>query len=121
MSKTTIDEVARAALGDDGLEQQMTLLAFVHDEPVLANVVQPTGVDEIVLAASASILELLAEHGRQQPPGWTAEIGALSHPVYLGMGDMVQNPRWVEMAHRDAPEALRKRNIYSMGEYLTFA
>lgn len=121
MPKMTIEEVARAALGDDGLEQQMTLLAFLHDEPIYSAVKRPATQDEVVLAASASMLELLAEHSQQQPPGWTAEIGPLSNPVYLGMGDMVRNPRWVEMAHRDAPAALRKRNLYSMGEYLTFA
>jgi hypothetical protein len=121
MPKTTIEEVARAALGDDGLEQQMVLLAFVHDEPALARVERPAGDDEVILAASASILELLAEHTQQQVPSWTAEVGAVGTPVYLGMGDMVRNPRWVEMAHRDAPNALRKRNLYSMAEYLTFA
>lgn len=121
MPKTTIEDVARAALGDDGLEQQMALLAFVHDEPVLAGVERPAGDDEVLLSASASILERLAEHTQQEAPSWTSEVGAVPQPVYLGMGDRVRNPRWVEMAHRDAPEALRKRNIYSMAEYLTFA
>lgn len=93
----------------------------MHDQHVLADVERPIGEDYVILAASASILELLAERTRQLAPAWTSEIGALRTPVYLGMGDMVSNPRWVEMAHRDAPDALRKRNIYSMAEYLTFA
>lgn len=121
MAKTTIEEVVRSAMGDDALEQQIVLLAFMHDEPVLEQVERPVGDDQVILAAAASILELLAEHTRQPAPAWTSGVGAVQSPVYLGMGDMVQNPRWVEMAHRDAPEAMRKRNLFSMAEYLTLA
>jgi len=56
---------------------------FVSESPKLSGYPRPQTNDKRVLAAAASLIELLAERSKQIPPAWAAEIGALQEPMYL--------------------------------------
>jgi hypothetical protein len=118
---TSLAELVQVHLGLDGVEMHAVLLQFLADWPDLARVPEPDTPDPVIRACAASMVELLARHAGQAPPAWTSAVPGLELPQYLGMGSMLRNPRLVAMAHEDAPQVLRKRNIFSMGEYLTVA
>ena len=79
---------------------------------------RPSGLDEREMAVAAGLAELLAARSGTDAPEWTAGVGAAqSEPLFLdpGLEDM---PRTLERTRREAPEALRKRNLYASPDFL---
>jgi hypothetical protein len=74
----------------------------------------------VPLAVAASIVELLAQRGRQTPPFWTASVPAAPESVYLVRAAEVL-PRLRRLCELEAPEPLRKRRIFAPPEFLTAA
>jgi hypothetical protein len=79
--------------------------------------VRPSGLDEREMAVAAGITEMLAARAGTRAPDWTAAIGAPQEPVILDPG-LEAMPRTLERTKREAPEALRKRNMYASPDFL---
>ena len=115
-----LEALARAALDNDSLLLRSLCQDLVRETPLLEDCTRPETSDEQVLAASASILELLALRACQVPPPWTQEIGPLARPIYLV-------PSALSMKHlrllceKESPEPLRKRGFYAPPNFLEFA
>ncbi len=115
-----LEALARAVLDNDGLLLRSLCQDFVRETPLLQNCRRPETNDEQVLAASASILELLALRARQSPPKWTQEIGPLAQPVYL-VPSALSMKRLRALCENESPEPLRKRGFYAPPNFLEFA
>jgi hypothetical protein len=79
----TIKELAEAAISGDNFALRSLYQDFAHESRRLSEYPRPQTNDKQVLAAAASLIELLAERSKQSPPAWTTEIGALPKPIYL--------------------------------------
>lgn len=115
----TIEQIAQAALVGEALEVRHLTMDFLSQTPDLTAITYPDTTDVQLLAAVASLLELLAQRQQQQPPTWTQQIGPLSSPIYLLKSAAKMN-RLREMCQREAPEPLRKRGFYAPANYLEF-
>jgi hypothetical protein len=69
---------------------------------------KPQTNDSRILAAAASLVELLASRLHQTPPPWTKDVGALPEPIYL-LKAAASMKRLRELCETEAPEPLRKR------------
>ncbi len=78
---------------------------------------RPSELDEREMVVAAGIAELLAGRAGAQPPSWTTSVGPYAEPLFLdpGLADM---PRTLERTKRNAPESLRKRNLFASPEFL---
>jgi hypothetical protein len=78
---------------------------------------QPRGLSGREMAIAAGLAELLAERAGATPPAWTATVGGTGAPLFLDPGLEVM-PRTLKHAMAEAPEPLRKRNIYAPRDFL---
>jgi len=114
---TTIEQMANAALSLDNFLLRELTQEFLRQHPQLSEVNRPQSKDSRVLAAAASLIELLAARRNQSPPSWTKEIGSLPEPTYL------VNPKAVgkytrRLCETEAPEPLRIRNFLAPPNFL---
>jgi hypothetical protein len=123
LRQITIEEIARLALmRDEDRHLRGRVMAFLRQNHNLSAVRRPDTKDKTVLAVAASLLEMFAERGRQAPPRWTAEIGALPNPVYLvhevlGPATAAAMRR---LATEKSPKPFKSRNILAPPKFLTF-
>ncbi len=115
-----IENLADAMLNGDGLLLRSLVQDFIHEYPQLTAVPKPATNDAQTLAASASLLELLALRMQQQAPAWTTSIGALAEPIFL-LKAAATMKRLRELCVAESPEPLRKRGFYATPNYLEFA
>lgn len=118
-NKTTIEQMAKAALSLDNFLLRELTQEFLREHPQLSEVNRPQTNNSKVLAAAASLIELLAVRRNQRPPSWTKEIGSLPEPIYL------VNPKEVgtytrRLCETEAPEPLRDRNFLAPPNFLDF-
>lgn len=78
---------------------------------------RPDNMDHRELAVAAGLAELLAERVGAQPPPWTGSIGAQREPIFLDPG-IEKMPRTLARAKSHAPNALRKRNLFALPDFL---
>jgi hypothetical protein len=81
---------------------------------------KPQTNDSRILAAVASLVELLASRLRQTPPSWTKDVGASPEPIYL-LKAAASMKRLRELCETESPEPLRKRGFYAPPNFLEFA
>jgi len=80
--------------------------------------VRPVGLDQREMAVAAGIAEVLAARAGASAPEWTRWVGAAQgEPLFLDPG-LHAMPRTLERVRLDAPEALRKRNLYASPDFL---
>jgi hypothetical protein len=115
-----LEQLATAALQGDGLLTRSLAQDFFREHPQFATVPQPVGVDMPTLAVSASLLELFALRRHQAVPTWTQTVGALAAPIFLLKAARTMK-RLRALCEAEAPEPLRKRNLYAPPNYLEFA
>ncbi len=116
----TIEKLAEAALNGESLLLRSLTQDFLRECPMIADSPKPETTDLRILAAAASLAELLASRRNQPPPPWTSEIGALTEPVYLVKAAATMK-RLRRLCETEAPEALRKRGFYAPPNFLEFA
>jgi len=92
----------------------------LRENPNLSEYPKPQTNDSRILAAAASLLELLALRLGQTPPQWTKDVGALPEPIYL-LKAAASMKRLRELCETQAPEPLRKRGFYAPPNFLEFA
>jgi hypothetical protein len=79
---------------------------------------KPEGLSEDELALAAGLVEMMAERAGQLPPDWTASVTRQGEPIYLFDPSLFRSRR---MAEEGGPEPLRRRGIYAMPNFLTWA
>jgi hypothetical protein len=116
----TLEQLAEAALNRESLMLRSLTQDLLRENPNLSECPKPQTKDLRILAAAASLVELLALRLRQAPPNWTKDIGALSEPVYL-LKAAESMKRLRALCETGAPEPLRKRGFYAPPNFLEFA
>lgn len=115
-----IEPIVIAAIQRDGLRLRSLVQDFLRSETVIADIPRPQTNDELILALSAALLELLALRTNQDPPSWTAGVGPVNEPFYL-LKSAGQMKRLQMLCLQESPEPLRKRSFYAPPDYLAFA
>lgn len=116
----TIEQLAAAALNGESLLLRSLTQDLLREKPCLSDYPKPQTSDSRLLAAAASLIELLALRLRQPPPLWTQDVGALPEPVYL-LKAAANMKRLRVLCETQAPEPLRKRGFYAPPNFLEFA
>jgi hypothetical protein len=116
----TLEQLAEAALNRESLLLRSLTQDLLRETPNLSDCLKPQTDDPRILAAAASLVELLALRLRQAPPKWTKDVGALSEPVYLLKAAETMK-RLRTLCETDAPDPLRKRGFYAPPNFLEFA
>jgi hypothetical protein len=116
----TIEQLAEAALNGESLRLRSLTQDLLRENPNLSECPKPQTNDSRILAAAASLVELLASRLRQAPPPWTKDVGALPEPIYL-LKAAASMKRLRELCETQAPEPLRKRGFYAPPNFLEFA
>jgi hypothetical protein len=94
-------------------------MALLRENPDLRCIPKPQTDDPRILAAAASLIELLAQRRGQSPPDWTKDIGPLDTPVFLfKWAERMKNTR--RLCEEHSPEPLKKRGFLAPPNYLTF-
>jgi hypothetical protein len=78
---------------------------------------RPSGLDDRELTVAAAMVELLAARAGAPPPAWAITVGGQDKPLFLDPG-IEQMPRTLARARTDAPEPLRKRNLFASPDFL---
>ena len=115
-----IEQIAAAILRDDSLTTRALVQDFLRDQLVLAEIVQPGTDDPVLLAITASLLELFALRTQQPAPDWTRQIGPVEPPLYL-LSSATHMRCLRDLCRDAAPEPLRRRHLYAPPDYLAFA
>ena len=116
----TIEQLAEAALNGESLLLRSLTQDLLREQPCLNEYPKPITNDLRLLAASASLVELLALRLRQAPPPWAKDVAALPEPMHL-LKAAVSMKRLRELCETEAPEPLRKRGFYAPPNFLQFA
>ncbi len=116
----TIRELAEAAISGDNFALRSLYQDFVDESPQFSECPRPQISDRRVLAAAASLIELLAERSKQLPPAWAAEVGALQEPIYLVPSAKTMK-RLRILCEKESPKPLHKRGFYAPPNFLEFA
>lgn len=77
----------------------------------------PVGLSGRDLVVAAALAELLASRDGATPPAWTETVAGSAEPVFLDPG-LEEMPRTLAHAKAEAPEPLRKRNIFAPPGFL---
>jgi hypothetical protein len=78
---------------------------------------RPSGLDDREMTVAAGIAELLAARAGAPPPPWTISVGGQQEPLFLDPG-LEKLPRTLARTKSDAPEPLRKRNLFASPDFL---
>lgn len=115
----TLEEIARTALAGDALATRSMVQDWLGSGLRLAEVGKPLTGDELVLAASAGLVEMLAERSGQVAPVWTKEVGGVAEARYL-LKSAATMKRLRRMCEEESPMPLRRRNLFAPANYLSF-
>jgi hypothetical protein len=118
--KTDIADLARDLLDDGGAIVGLFTMNLWDQYPSFTDVPKPEDATQEELVVSAAVLELFASRRGEPPPAWTAQVDGFKTPRFL-MGDYEKKyPYPAEIWRREAPEPLKKRNLFASAEYLEF-
>jgi len=81
---------------------------------------EPVDLNERHAAIAAGMVELFAERTGATAPAWTSRIGAVHELLILDPG-LERMPRSFARAMANGPDALRKRNLVALPEFLEVA
>lgn len=115
----TIEQLADAALRRENLQLRALAQELLHKSPCVTGWPRPATDDPRMLAAAASIAELLASRLQQSPPPWAREVEALQEPIFL-LNYAATMPRLRALCLQESPEPLRKRGFYAPPNFLEF-
>ena len=115
-----LDAVATAALERDNLRLRSLVQDMLQESPQLEAWPEPKTRDPQLLSIAAGLVELLALRRHQPPPAWATAIGAAPEPYFL-LKTATRLKRLRDLCLNEAPEPLRKRNLYAPPNFLEFA
>jgi hypothetical protein len=108
------------ALAREALQLRSLAQDLMREQPSAKDWQRPKTTDLRVLAVAAALTELLAMRLGQEPPDWTARIGALPEPLYLVQA-AERLRRLRELCQQESPAPLKKRGILAPPNFLEFA
>ena len=115
-----LEQIAHAALERDHLHLRSLVQDLVRSNVRIRDIPRPIFSDGRLLVISASIVELLAERQKEQPPSWAKEIGPLSEPFFM-LESASSMKRLRTLCETQSPEPMRKRCLYAPPHFLEFA
>jgi hypothetical protein len=116
----TVAAIAHAILTYDVYRVSGLVQEWLRYDLPFPDVPRPETDDLRVLTVAAAVVELLATRAHQKPPAWVADVGTLDEPFFV----MRLSPKEVytrNLCLTEAPEPLKRRNIFAPPNYLTFA
>lgn len=115
-----LEQLARAAYQRESLTVRSLTQDLLRDTRSFQDIPRPASQDASLLSIAAGLIELLAQRQHQQPPAWAADIGPLPEPFYL-LETALHMKHLRALCETQAPEPLKKRNLYAPPNYLAFA
>jgi hypothetical protein len=112
-----VADLVRALLEGHLLVARQWVADALRSEVRWDEIERPTGLDERELTVAAGIIEMLAMRSGSAPPNWTCGVGANVTPLFLDPG-LESMPRSLAHAKAHAPDALRRRNLYALPDFL---
>jgi hypothetical protein len=112
-----LSDLVRALVSHDLLAARQWVADARRCKPEWRLCGRPEGLNEDEMAIAAGLVELLAERDGMAPPTWSASVAGTREPFFLDPG-LEAMPRTLKHAMAEAPEPLRKRNIYAPREFL---
>jgi hypothetical protein len=113
-------ELVRAILAGDLIAARQFVADAQRTNPQWERLEQPPGLSDQELVVAAGITELLALRAGARPPLWTESVGPTHQMIVLDPG-LEQMPRSFARAKSSGPEALRRRNLVALPDFLTVA
>jgi hypothetical protein len=110
-------DLARAVLAGNLLVARQWVADALRGEIDWAGLERPTGLSERELTVAAGVVEMLAARCGSAAPDWTSGVGANVAPLVLDPG-LESMPRSLAHAQANGPEALRRRNLYALPDFL---
>lgn len=118
--ETKITDLARALLDDRGaIVGQFTMNLF-DQYYSFADVPKPEGSSYEEMVVSAALVELFAARRGESAPSWTTEVRGLNEPRFLMGGYEKKYPYLADIWYQEAPEPLKRRNLFASADFLTF-
>jgi hypothetical protein len=115
-----LHELVRAVLAGDLIAARQFVADAQRMNPHWEQLEQPLGLSDRELTVAAGITELLALRAGGTPPLWTQAVGPAREMIVLDPG-LEQMPRSFARAKNSGPEALRKRNLIALPDFLSVA
>ena len=116
----TIREMAEALLAREDFRLRLLTQGWLRARPGFRTLAPPDTNDPRILAAAASLIELLAERAGQPPPAWTATTGPLPEPFFVvAWADRPGFTR--DLCLNESPEPLKRRNLFAPPDFLEMA
>lgn len=115
-----LPDLVRAVLAGDLIAARQWVADAQRTGFQWEHVNRPEDLNDREMAVAAGIAELLAERQGATPPTWTHTVGWSNEPVILDPG-LEQMPRSFAHAKNEGPEALRKRNLVALPNFLDVA
>lgn len=112
-----IETIAAMLLARDDFHLRLYVQAWLREEPRFAAMPQPDSDDPRILSVAAALVELLAQRANQEPPDWTAAVGALPEPFFAV--EWAERPGFTrDLCLNESPEPLKRRNIFAPPNFL---
>ncbi len=115
----TLADLARALLAHHGATSGQLAMNLL-ELPAFGLIPKPDDVTERELVVCAALVELFAARRGEAAPDWVHAVGAWPEPIYLMGGYEKRFPKSAARWRREAPEPLRKRNVFAPAEFMTF-
>jgi hypothetical protein len=115
-----LHELVRAVLAGDLITARQLVADAQRMRPDWDRLAQPLGLSGRELTVAAALTELLAVRAGARPPLWAAAVGASGETIVLDPG-LEQMPRSFARAKNSGPEALRRRNLVALPDFLSVA
>jgi hypothetical protein len=115
-----LHELVRAVLAGDLITARQLVADAQRMKTNWDRLAQPRGLSARELTVAAALTELLAVRAGERPPLWTAAVGPSRDTIVLDPG-LEQMPRSFARAKISGPEALRRRNLIALPDFLSVA
>jgi len=115
-----LHELVRAVLAGDLITARQLVSDAQRMKQHWDRLAQPLGLSERELTVAAALTELLAIRAGERPPSWTTTVGPSRETIVLDPG-LEQMPRSFARAKNSGPEALRRRNLIALPDFLSVA
>jgi hypothetical protein len=113
-------DLVRAILAGDLLSARQQVADLHRRNVCWEQLEQPLDLTDREMSVAAGLVELLASRTGGTPPRWTVAVGPTREPLILDPG-LEKMPRSFAHAKAAGPEALRKRNLIALPDFLDVA
>jgi len=115
-----VNELVRALMAGDLLSARQSVADARRAGVQWERLDPPEGLSDPEMSVAAGVVELLASRAGATAPPWTKAVGGVRELLILDPG-LEQMPRSFAHAKAAGPEALRKRNLIALPDFLDVA